>query len=73
MNEIVNELEHLVAEMLSMKFSAPQYGTIEEIKMWVEGCEECQAALLRIIRSRIDAIAAINVNNDINNKKDGNL
>ena len=39
--------------------------------MWVEGCEERQAELLRIIRSRIDAIAAINVNNDINNKKDG--
>lgn len=73
MNEIVNELEHLVAEILSMKFSIPQYGTIEEIKMWVEGCEECQSVLLRIIRSRIDAISAINVNNDINNKKDENL
>lgn len=56
MNEIINELEHLAEKMLSMKFSAPQYGTIEEIKMWVEGCEECQASLLRIIRSRIDKL-----------------
>lgn len=56
MTEIVNELEHLAAETLSMKFSAPQYGTIEEIRMWVEGCEECQAALLRKIRSRIDEL-----------------
>lgn len=56
MNEIVNELERLAAETLSMRFSAPQYGTIEEIKMWVEGCEECQAALLRIISSRVDEL-----------------
>lgn len=56
MNEIVNELEDLTAEILAMKFSAPQYGTIEEIKMWVEGCEECQAALLKLISSRVDEL-----------------
>jgi hypothetical protein len=59
MNEIVNELERLAAEMCSMRFSAPQYGTIEEIKMWTEGCEECQAALLRLISSRVDELKRV--------------
>ena len=67
MNEIIDELERLVTETLSMKFSAPKYGTIEEIKMWVEGCEECQAALLRMIGSRIGELKCAKLKEDDTN------